>query len=218
MKKIFTKDKEEYIVTHEKPICNQLIYEFKISDSLLNTTLKNVKKLDFENDGKKSTTKNMFLFKEHEFSELKNFCLEKINSVYQKYYDSGKIQITLSWANKSDRGQWHHAHYHPNSLISMILYLTDSDAYTWFTVKNIWYEPFSFLNIELPNPPSEKKPYLIHKEKSTAGKLILFPSVLWHSVDENNSVDPRYTISCNTFIEGDLGNVMRATYVDIPRV
>jgi len=41
---------------------------------------------------------------------------------------------------------------------------------------------------------------------------------LYHSVDENNSIDTRYTISCNTFIEGDLGNVFDSTYVDIPRV
>lgn len=219
IKKIYDADKTDFVGHHEKPICSQLIYEFRISDTLLNTTLKSVKKLDYVKNHNNLRSHNGFLFKENEFFDLKNFCLEKISSVYQKYYDSGKIQITQSWANKSDKGQWHHPHCHPNSLISMILYLTDSDACTWFSVKNIWYEPFSFLNIELPEPPpSELKTFVIHKEKTTAGKLMIFPSVLYHSVDENNSIDTRYTISCNTFIEGDLGNVFDSTYVDIPRV
>ena len=219
IKKIYDADKTDFVGHHEKPICSQLIYEFRISDTLLNTTLKSVKKLDYVKNHNNLRSHNGFLFKENEFLDLKNFCLEKISSVYQKYYDSGKIQITQSWANKSDKGQWHHPHRHPNSLISMILYLTDSDACTWFSVKNIWYEPFSFLNIELPEPPpSELKTFVIHKEKTTAGKLMIFPSVLYHSVDENNSIDTRYTISCNTFIEGDLGNVFDSTYVDIPRV
>tara|TARA_B100002019_G_scaffold285458_1_gene294449 strand:+ start:204 stop:866 length:663 start_codon:yes stop_codon:yes gene_type:complete len=219
IKKIYDADETDFVGHHEKPICSQLIYEFRISDTLLNTTLKSVKKLDYVKNHNNLRSHNGFLFKENEFLDLKNFCLEKISSVYQKYYDSGKIQITQSWANKSDKGQWHHPHRHPNSLISMILYLTDSDACTWFSVKNIWYEPFSFLNIELPEPPpSELKTFVIHKEKTTAGKLVIFPSVLYHSVDENNSIDTRYTISCNTFIEGDLGNVFDSTYVDIPRV
>ena len=219
IKKIYDADKTDFVGHHEKPICSQLIYEFRISDTLLNTTLKSVKKLDYVKNHNNLRSHNGFLFRENEFLDLKNFCLEKISSVYQKYYDSGKIQITQSWANKSDKGQWHHPHRHPNSLISMILYLTDSDACTWFSVKNIWYEPFSFLNIELPEPPpSELKTFVIHKEKTTAGKLVIFPSVLYHSVDENNSIDTRYTISCNTFIEGDLGNVFDSTYVDIPRV
>ena len=219
IKKIYDADKTDFVGHHEKPICSQLIYEFRISDTLLNTTLKSVKKLDYLKNHNNLRSHNGFLFKENEFLDLKNFCLEKISSVYQKYYDSGKIQITQSWANKSDKGQWHHPHRHPNSLISMILYLTDSDACTWFSVKNIWYEPFSFLNIELPEPPpSELKTFVIHKEKTTAGKLVIFPSVLYHSVDENNSIDTRYSISCNTFIEGDLGNVFDLTYVDIPRV
>ena len=218
IKKIHDVDKTDFVENHEKPICSQLIYEFRIPDTLLDTTLKNVKKLDYVINDCNLRSNNGFLFKENDFLDLKNFSLEKISSVYQKYYDSGKIQITQSWANKSDRGQWHHLHYHPNSLISMILHLTDSDAYTWFSVQNIWYEPFSFLNIQLPKPPSESKTVVIHKEKTTAGKMLIFPSVLFHSVDENNSVDPRYTISCNTFIEGELGNVFESTYVNLPRV
>ena len=204
----------------KKSICGHSIYEYKISDVLLNTTLKNVKKLDFGTDLNKYTSNNRFIFENQEFLELKNFCLEKISSIYQKYYDLGKIQITQSWANKSDKGQWHHPHYHSNSLISMILHLTDSDAYTWFSVKNIWYEPFSLLNIDVLglDKDSISKTHIIHKEKSTAGKLMIFPSVLYHSVDENNSVEPRYSISCNTFIEGDLGDVLRLTYVNIPNI
>ena len=220
IKKIYDADKTDFVGHHEKPICSQLIYEFRISDTLLNTTLKSVKKLDYVKNHNNLRSHNGFLFRENEFLDLKNFCLEKISSVYQKYYDSGKIQITQSWANKSDKGQWHHPHYHSNSLISMILHLTDSDAYTWFSVKNIWYEPFPLLNIDVLglDKDSISKTHIIHKEKSTAGKLMIFPSVLYHSVDENNSVEPRYSISCNTFIEGDLGDVLRLTYVNIPNI
>ena len=223
IKKIYDADETDFVGHHEKPICSQLIYEFRISDTLLNTTLKSVKKLDYVKNHNNLRSHNGFLFKENEFLDLKNFCLEKISSVYQKYYDSGKIQITQSWATKSGTRQCHHPHCHPNSIMSSILYLTDSDACTWFSVKDSWYDPFSFLNVDLlglgvMGEYAETKIHVIHKEKSIAGKMILFPSMFHHSVSENNSVDTRYTINCNTFIEGDFGDVFNVTHVNIPRV
>jgi hypothetical protein len=48
---------------------------------------------------------------------------------------------------------------------------------------------------------------VIAKIKTSPGKLVLFPSHLYHSVDEHMIEDhPRYSLSFNTFPSGQIGN------------
>jgi uncharacterized protein (TIGR02466 family) len=109
-----------------------------------------------------------------------------------------KLNLTESWFNLSKRGQWHHTHKHPNSYISGIYYLnTMASGYTILKSKNLWYSEFPFFQVfENMNNDFEYNSFLVKPE---AGKLILFPSSLYHSVNENLSDEDRYTIAFNSY-------------------
>ena len=47
---------------------------------------------------------------------------------------------------------------------------------------------------------------VIHKEPTKSGHLLIFPSHLIHSVDENLSEHSRYSVSFNSFFSGQVGD------------
>jgi uncharacterized protein (TIGR02466 family) len=119
------------------------------------------------------------------------------------------------WGNRSEFQQWHHPHVHHNSLISGIFYLVNSDSCTWFSVENIWDLWSNSLGLK-PYFDRENFSRVIHKEKTIRGNLLIFPSYLYHSVDENTNVDyDRYTISFNTFPCGKIGSYDKAEGLEI---
>jgi uncharacterized protein (TIGR02466 family) len=110
--------------------------------------------------------------------------------------------ITECWATKTDKFQKHHAHIHPNSIISGIIYLTDHpDATTEFYLPNPWHWTDQFLKIGKENSKIQ-----IASVKPTVGKIVFFPSNVQHSTKPNLNSVSRYTISFNTFISGNIGN------------
>ena len=130
-------------------------------------------------------------------------------------YKCDKLAISQMWANKAEHGNWHHPHLHPFSIISAIFYITDSPAITWFSIDNFWIA--NYKNLPLPLAEDfQGNPYIVHKEPSVKGKLLLFPSHLLHGVSEHKGDSPRYTISFNTFPAGLVGNCKKLASVVIP--
>jgi uncharacterized protein (TIGR02466 family) len=107
------------------------------------------------------------------------------------------------WANKSTKGQWHHAHEHPWSILSGIIYLEGESGNTWFSRPSD-YELNSCLNVF--KPEEEIKSETIHVHEPVNKTMLILPSNLRHSVSENLSSKPRITISFNSFFDGSVGN------------
>jgi uncharacterized protein (TIGR02466 family) len=108
-----------------------------------------------------------------------------------------RLVITQSWANKASAGQAHHRHWHPNSFMSGVFYLTSGESgQTHFFQKDPWR------NFFLVSGNSTADDRLTQTEMPIAGKLLLFPSSLVHSVAPFKSDDVRITISFNVFPEG----------------
>jgi len=111
-----------------------------------------------------------------------------------------KLQITQSWLTRSQKGDSHHTHTHPNSVVSGVLYinLAARDGISFYRNEdNVWYE-------------------LIRKEESYynalryfiqtgIGDVILFPSNVRHGVSEVSENIDRVSLSFNTFFSGELG-------------
>ena len=124
-----------------------------------------------------------------------------------------KIEITLSWGNMEKFGQWHDQHSHPNSLMSAILYLTNSNASTIFKMHNFWTG--SNNNLDSSNAsnivqllPEGDDIHNIHKQSSVSGDLIIFPSSLIHRVDTHNMQgNNRYSMSFNSYPCGIVGDI-----------
>ena len=117
-----------------------------------------------------------------------------------------RMEITQSWANTAENGDAMWSHTHPNSFMSGILYLSNSNASTIFSMDNIWvnYYQNSSHTFNLKHGDI----LVSHKQQTVEGDLIIFPSNLVHTVDEHSISDyNRYTISFNSFPAGVVGNM-----------
>ncbi len=127
------------------------------------------------------------------------------NAVHEYFYGVLKAQsyveiyVTESWINKSIRGQGHHRHCHPNSIVSGIVYLEgDTDSGTTVFHKN-QYDIIEYDTVE--SNLFNSRTWGIRPPN---GSIVLFPSGLEHFVEEYHGDDPRITLSFNTFIKGPI--------------
>ena len=121
-----------------------------------------------------------------------------------------QLQITQSWLTRSLKGQTHHPHTHPNSIISGVLYinLAQKDGITFFrNEENLWYELIRKEDTYYNAPR-----YFI---PTAVGDIILFPSNVKHGVYEVVENIERISLSFNTFFSGELGREEFSNAVEI---
>lgn len=139
------------------------------------------------------------------FVELKNFaqqCLDMwVNEILcPRDPGSVKLEVTQSWLNYTSPGGYHHAHYHPNSVVSGVIYIqadNDSDEIQFQQdTPKIWH---------IDNgKPNEFNSNQYHVPVKT-GDVVLFPSQMYHSVPELKGQLPRTSLAFNSFFTGRLG-------------
>ena len=151
-------------------------------------------------------------------SGLKAFIDSEI-SVYKnqvlRMKTENEIYITQSWANKAKTNEFHQMHKHPNSILSGVLFFTGKEGDGLPPIKfhrSHDLFPLNFEYEELNEFNTEARWF-----EPVEGRLILFPSVVEHDVDKNESDIDRITLSFNTFVRGSLGRGTRLTQVNIPR-
>ena len=138
-------------------------------------------------------------------SDLKTDLTDIVNDyfqeVYQPEYDV-KVYITISWVNYTESGQWHHAHFHSNSVISGVLYIdtNDEDTITFqnpvegnlgFSLKSKNHNHWNSSSWWWPTPKNS---------------LLLFPSSLSHKVDITTNQNTRSSLAFNTFLKGQIND------------
>ena len=158
------------------------------------------------------TSDNSYIFSADKLKKLKQFCEQQIKIyVEQTINPKEKLDfyITQSWLNITKPGGYHHEHYHQNSIISGVFYIStvENDKIMFgdpnFRIKeiikletkefNFWNAPAWFFS-------------------SNNNELILFPSWLNHSVEPNEkATTDRISLSFNTFVKGTLGDHGEAT-------
>lgn len=203
-------------------ILPQYIYSFQANPKLVGDTLSLLKQEeDYVKNSGNFHTEN--LVDRKEFRKLKkwfNKCLRECLGDLNTNQHVSDVKVCLMWGNKSNYNQWHHTHTHPQSILSGILYLTDNDSRTWFSIRNIWTNfsnnteekwPRNFPSVFAGEDKISKSTLyanndVIHKEQTKSGHLLIFPSHLIHSVDENLSEHSRYSVSFNSFFSGQVGD------------
>lgn len=133
-----------------------------------------------------------------------NDCLSKVQQ--DKFTGSSfELKVTTIWANKANKLQFHHKHFHPNSIVSGILYLNVNEGYgkTNFFMKDPWWSIHNegFLKL-LDGNTNDASVEILAQAEPEEGKMIVFPSTIWHSVQPHKNMSARYTVSFNSFFRG----------------
>jgi uncharacterized protein (TIGR02466 family) len=117
--------------------------------------------------------------------------------------------VTQSWVNKNKKGTRHTQHLHTNSILSGVYYLSDDPEEISF------FKFFDFLEM-FSIRPKDYTPYNYNQFtfKPSKNKLILFPSILRHSVRETKDKE-RMSLAFNTFFKGAFGVRSDMSYLEL---
>ena len=146
--------------------------------------------------------------------EIKQFCLSGLREyISQVECPTSPLipYITQSWLNWTEKGDYHHRHWHYNSFLSGVLYLSNDDSDhinfirpqqpSMFDIKNKKFNEFNGVTTRLP---------------AKTGTMYIFPSWLEHSVDEKRTDGVKVSLSFNSFIAGEVGNTDEKTLLILP--
>lgn len=148
-------------------------------------------------------SKNSYVLEEETLSDIKR----RIEYAMKFYIDNIicpndgiDFFITQSWITWTYPGGRHYSHVHTNSVLSGVLYIdvdpktdyivfsrTNDDVFD-FKPKN--FNPFNSDNWNIPVENN---------------KILLFPSLLKHSVNPTTNPNTRISLAFNTFVSGLLG-------------
>ena len=155
-----------------------------------------------------------FILDRPELVNIRSFIETKIHEYVSVVMQSDdEMVITQSWLNKNKRGESHHEHVHPNSIISGV----------WYPQVNKELPPIEFKNKDQRDVMLSVKNYnqfncstfLLPLNK---GELIIFPSNLQHSVPPNGNDTERISLSFNTWGKGNMGDIQSLTYLPFDRL
>lgn len=177
--------------------------------------------LNFFREALADSVESISNFSSRDKSVLNNPVLRDLRDTLQRHLDEYfktiyntsnrvSLKITQSWLTLSRQGESHHAHTHPNSVVSGVLYinLAENDGISFHRNEdNVWHELL---------PAQENyfnaKRYFINTQ---VGNILLFPSNVRHSVREVEEVVERVSLSFNSFFEGELGKEEFSTAIKL---
>lgn len=175
--------------------------------------LEYVKTLDCsrENMGHNHQSKDTFLLRNKELFKIRNFIEEQLDFFLKEILSVKEdLIITQSWLNRNAKGESHHEHVHPNSIISGVFYFQIDEQLPPIKFRNDRSRDFTLTSNKHNNFNSS-----LFYLPLNCGELIIFPSTLTHSVPENSTEKERISLSFNTFAKNELGDINTLTYLPL---
>ena len=152
---------------------------------------------------------NTYILNNKKLNKIKENILNEIN-----FYKNNILQvkeniqcyIKNSWLMFHNKHHFSHSHHHLNSFISGILYIKTPEncGNIVFHTTKVNHTLFPSINIPFKNYNEYNSTTITFKVKEN--QLLLFPSSLVHSVENNLSNDTRICLAFNVLIKGDLNN------------
>jgi uncharacterized protein (TIGR02466 family) len=168
----------------------------------------------YKNQGGNSTSQDTYILKNEKMKNLKKNLEDRVNDYFEKIIcttDAVKPYITQSWLNFNNINEYHHQHYHENSLISGVFYvqcLENEDSIKFLKNKPNIIEFTNFKNYNLYNSSQ-------WEISIRPGLIVLFPSSITHKVDLNKNNHTRISLAFNVFVTGTLGDKARLTQLEV---
>ena len=152
-------------------------------------------------------SKNTYILKDRE-TELTRWIQTQIDIfALEVLATKSKLKITQSWCLKhTNQKQQVHSHAHPNSIISGAYYVQAP-----LNSQSIKFskQPNTIIKWETDHSQLQSAPWAWdwNEFPIATGRLILFPSHLYHSVEGTLiNEDTRCVLSFNTWFDGTFGN------------
>ena len=162
------------------------------------------------NIGNRSSVSS-FVLDDERLSDLKEWCESCLHDYFNNVLhvkDDITPYITSSWLNSTAKGQFHHEHFHTNSIVSAVFYIDTNEG----TDKIVFHKPNTNpISINVKNDEFNQYNSESCSIVAQTGMLILFPSSLRHSVPSVTSDETRVSLSFNTFVKGSLGDEGKKT-------
>jgi uncharacterized protein (TIGR02466 family) len=138
-----------------------------------------------------------------EFKSIHTFVKQSIDYYLETIFSPAtnvELYVTESWLNWTEQGQMHHAHSHPNSIISGVVYIDvqPNDSITFINNDPVVIQIIS-------NSANIFNCRNISTSVKT-GDIIMFPSTLHHMVEPSVNPTTRISLAFNTFAKGELGS------------
>lgn len=149
---------------------------------------------------------------EPEFEWLSKLVI-KLGKEYVKLmqYEYDNIVCNGMWANVYRKEEDLHEHYHPNSFLSGVYYITDDNSAIEF------YDPRTDIrSVIMPEQYENFFNAFVIGIKPIKGMCILFPSWLKHSVVPQPA-GFRVSIAFNLMLEGKIGTHRKKTAIELPK-
>ena len=159
-------------------------------------------------------SEDTFILDNPELKKIRTFIETKLNQFVSQIYGSDdRLVITQSWLNRNGKGESHHEHTHPNSMISGV----------WYPQIHEQLPPIEFRNRSQRDVVLSIQRYNTFNSQTfllpiKRGELILFPSNLTHGVPPNQSDEERISLSFNTWPKGSLGDISSLTFLPFDRL
>lgn len=179
------------------PLFSKPIFKTNIDVSNLD-----ISKINWTNNYNNYISDDQNILEKDYFKNLKDLCQKEIEDYFYRVMNADsdvKIYITESWFNKTEKGQNHHRHWHPNSLYSCIVYIHSEpgSGYTNFITSAYDTIEYDILEPNLYNSRS-------WGFDANQGDMLIFPSNTEHYVTTYEGEEPRITLSFNTFVRGKI--------------
>ena len=141
------------------------------------------------------------MHKKPEYSPLVTELFRMQKEIYDHEHIDRNAFLGNMWANINPPGGLNNPHLHPNSLFSGVYYVKSQPKSGRLKI----YDPRSTSQMVMPirkpgNPGRDM--WRDATLDPVIGRIIMFPSWLWHSVEENQSDDIRISVSFNFIQEG----------------
>ena len=136
-----------------------------------------------------------------EYKKLVDMLYACQKTIYEQEHLDSKPYLGNMWANINPKDGMNQPHKHPNSLFSGVYYVKSNPQAGRLRV----YDPRPGAQIVMPNRQKGKPPKHLWRDAHIdpiPGRIIIFPSWLWHSVEPNESNDLRISVSFNFIQHG----------------
>ena len=135
------------------------------------------------------------------FKPLVDELFKMQHEIYKEEWLDKEPTMGNMWANINPPGAMNRPHIHPNSHFSGVYYIKAPKN----SGQIVFNDPRTLSHMLMPTRIEKTPPSYLWREVRVdplEGRIIMFPSWLWHCVDPNESNDIRISVSFNFIQKG----------------